>query len=317
MFPRTPSIWSQDDPLSQVIQAPQSETEQDKIARLQREAEAKRVSEQIDEEIRQDREKLKRSKGDVKVKNPSPATNHDSSQRCAAPASRSGRVGQVHLAETVQVDVQAPGFGERAHIVERYWPHFSACRTVITLVLLAVVYLNIACSIKHIFASLEAWDDAEGPTNRSRSPDSKLSTDDAIDKDQSSPKSQTSNNSKYSTPEGYQIANLRLRLSPLVAAESQLADFLSGGIVASSSGRTTLVVRSGWQTIRNGQKARRPRTTSNNPSEKSVDSSAHPLLEEVANMLDACKDDIQSLWEHPTVKAYIAKRRLKLEAWAT
>jgi guanine nucleotide-binding protein alpha-1 subunit len=64
---RTPSIYSQDDPLTEAIKPPESETEAERRARLEREAEAKRISEQIDEELRVERENLKRKRGDVKV----------------------------------------------------------------------------------------------------------------------------------------------------------------------------------------------------------------------------------------------------------
>jgi guanine nucleotide-binding protein subunit alpha len=68
---RTPSIYSVDsavDPISQVMRASHaSETPEERKARLEAEAEAKRVSEQIDEELRLEREKLRRSRGDVKV----------------------------------------------------------------------------------------------------------------------------------------------------------------------------------------------------------------------------------------------------------
>lgn len=64
---RTSSIRSQDDPLSIALRPPPTESETDRQIRLQQEAEARRVSEQIDEELRVEREKLKRSKSDVKV----------------------------------------------------------------------------------------------------------------------------------------------------------------------------------------------------------------------------------------------------------
>lgn len=65
---RTPSIYSQDDPLSSVLKPPPSETDVERKARLQGEAEAKRISEKIDEDLRLERERLRRSKGDVKVR---------------------------------------------------------------------------------------------------------------------------------------------------------------------------------------------------------------------------------------------------------
>jgi guanine nucleotide-binding protein subunit alpha len=64
---RTPSIYSQDDPFSEALKPPATETEAERIARLAAEAEAKRVSEKIDEDLREERERLRRKKGDVKV----------------------------------------------------------------------------------------------------------------------------------------------------------------------------------------------------------------------------------------------------------
>jgi guanine nucleotide-binding protein alpha-1 subunit len=66
---RPPSIMGgSDDPFSQVLRPPEFETEGEKHIRLEREMEAKRVSDLIDEEIRRDRERLRRSKEDVKVR---------------------------------------------------------------------------------------------------------------------------------------------------------------------------------------------------------------------------------------------------------
>lgn len=70
---RTPSVYSQDDPISQALKPPSTETEAEKKYRIERETEAKRISEQIDEDLRLERERLKRSKGDVKVSSCSPA----------------------------------------------------------------------------------------------------------------------------------------------------------------------------------------------------------------------------------------------------
>ncbi|KAH0833062.1 hypothetical protein J3R83DRAFT_12053 [Lanmaoa asiatica] len=64
---RTSSIRSQDDPLSIALRPPPTESEADRQVRLRQEAEARRISEQIDEELRIEREKLKKSKSDVKV----------------------------------------------------------------------------------------------------------------------------------------------------------------------------------------------------------------------------------------------------------
>lgn len=64
---RTPSLYSQDDPISAALKPSPTETEAERSARLIREADAKRISEQIDEDLRLERERLRKRKGDVKV----------------------------------------------------------------------------------------------------------------------------------------------------------------------------------------------------------------------------------------------------------
>jgi len=64
---RPPSVYSQDDPLSSAIRPPDAETELERRARLQREAEAKRISDVIDEQIKVDRRIFEKSKQDVRV----------------------------------------------------------------------------------------------------------------------------------------------------------------------------------------------------------------------------------------------------------
>jgi hypothetical protein len=68
---RTPSINSAHselgDPLSAHLRPPPGESEHDRQLRLQQEAEAKRISDSIDEELRQDAKRLQKRKQDVKV----------------------------------------------------------------------------------------------------------------------------------------------------------------------------------------------------------------------------------------------------------
>lgn len=64
---RTPSVYSADDPLAAALKVDPNETPMERELRLQAENAAKSTSERIDEELRQERERLKRSKGDVKV----------------------------------------------------------------------------------------------------------------------------------------------------------------------------------------------------------------------------------------------------------
>ena len=130
-----------------------------------------------------------------------------------------------------------------------------------------------------------------------------------------------------STP---QLANLRLRLSPLVSVEEALAKRLNGGV---TSGTGEVFVRSGWQvrTVENGglAKARRPKRSAGHgqgpPSNSGPSLIAtttgvmleeDPLLDDVSAMLDGSKEDIKALWEYPAVVALIAKRKLKLDEWS-
>ena len=64
---RPPSILG-DDPFSHAFKPPAYESDYEKHARLEREIEAKRISDRIDDEIRKDKERFKRSKQDVKVR---------------------------------------------------------------------------------------------------------------------------------------------------------------------------------------------------------------------------------------------------------
>jgi len=63
---RPPSILG-DDPFAHALKPPAHELDYEKHARLEREIEAKRISDRIDDEIRRDKERFKRSKQDVKV----------------------------------------------------------------------------------------------------------------------------------------------------------------------------------------------------------------------------------------------------------
>lgn len=64
---RPPSVSGADDPFTAAMRPPAFESDAERHARLEQEAEAKRVSDLIDEEIRRDKERFKRSKQDVKV----------------------------------------------------------------------------------------------------------------------------------------------------------------------------------------------------------------------------------------------------------
>jgi hypothetical protein len=117
---RTPSIYSQDDPLSAVLKPSPTETEAERSARLVREADAKRISEQIDEDLRLEREKLKRRKGDVKVCHVLLHIGRIYLQLLLiiAVTARSSGKRQIDSSETIPADVQAQHHRSGAHLLE-------------------------------------------------------------------------------------------------------------------------------------------------------------------------------------------------------
>lgn len=64
---KPPSIHSLDDPLSAILRPSPTESEQDRRERLRREADAKKISDRIDEELNLEKERYKKKKQDVKV----------------------------------------------------------------------------------------------------------------------------------------------------------------------------------------------------------------------------------------------------------
>lgn len=213
----------------------------------------------------------------------------------------------------------------------------------------AVVYFNVVHSLKQILNTLEQWDDVLDDDNGDIvdiiSTTSSRPNGNGI-ADQPSPStslleptgtmngspgslahseapSSSTNGSSSKDAGAVQIANLRRRLSPLMAAESQLADRLSGGITVSGSGKGGVYVRSGWQartieTALTKMKTKRPSTSNEKKPRlsESLDAPADPMVQEIGRMLEACEEDIHELWNHPTVKGMISKRRLKLDEWS-
>ncbi|KAG9315015.1 guanine nucleotide binding protein, alpha subunit [Chiua virens] len=320
---RTSSIRSQDDPLSIALRPPPTESDSDRQVRLQREAEARRVSEQIDEELRIERERLKKSKSDVKV---DCSSYRFISEELTSSIHKLLLLGQAESGKsTLQKQFQLMYSPASLESERMSW------RT--------VVYFNVVRSIQKILVTLEVWDDVDdGSDSQSMLERQELGQDD-------SPISGASRasfvgldvgvvsanadplGSAPSSPTKSTISDLRHRLLSLVNLEPQLGDRLSGGIPLSGSGKGDIYVRSGWQarTIHTGQKligrrSKRPETVS---AELAIERpgtamSTNPdaLVDEVAAMLEQSREDIMTLWEHPIVRALISKRKLKLDEWS-
>src|SRR6266478_721444 len=196
-----------------------------------------------------------------------------------------------------------------------------------------VIYFNVARSVKRILESLDSHGDTfdgdipDSPPRESVA--SKKTLEDLLREDPaegSSPKTSRSYTSPVPallTETQKQIATLRLRLSPLVAAENTLADRLSGGVRVSGSGRDSVFVRHGWQlrsAARNSFLAGRSRGSSGTPVTPVMESgnnvNVSEVVEEVGRILDASREDIKALWRSDVVQKMIKRRRLRLEEWA-
>ncbi|KAI0649357.1 G-protein alpha subunit [Trametes meyenii] len=305
--PSVNSIGADGDPFSALLRPPASETEHERIARLQREADAKRISDTIDEEIKADKERMRKSRQDIRLLLLGQAES-----------------GKSTLQKQFQLLYNPAGLDD-----ERLsWR--------------AVVYFNIARPISRILEALDAYGDAEDDDDlnsdgtfgtldiraASGMPVASTSSDFAVDEKSLSP-------SQLSLEK--QINSFRARLSPLLAAETSLADRLSGGIDVSGSGKGSVFVRSGWQSRSIGLSFGRGRDRSNSGGRFSlsgraslenrkgnemelqarrVDPQEDKLVQEVASILSTCQRDIKELWELPAVKKLRDRRRLKLEEWA-
>lgn len=300
--PRPPSVHSTTtdaDPFTAFLRPPTSETEHERVDRLQREADAKRISDTIDEEIKADRERMRKSKQDIRLLLLGQAES-----------------GKSTLQKQFQL-LYTPGALDAERLSWR-----------------SVIYFNIARPIRRIIDALETTPEGDDDDDFSEVgfgvpaalPRLPSTEDDAS----LSPSAQSSLDK--------QVALLRTRLSPLLAAEAQLADRLSGGINVSGSGKGSVFVRTGWQSRslglpfgrgrdRTGSAGRFSFTGGRNSIDngradevelhtRQSDSEEDKLILEIASVLSSCEADIRELWEMPAVKRLRERRRLKLEEWA-
>ncbi|KAH7342104.1 guanine nucleotide binding protein, alpha subunit [Rhizoctonia solani] len=167
-----------------------------------------------------------------------------------------------------------------------------------------VVFLNI---IKSLRAVCEAHDFEYGPSNNAPStfdPWSSVYTPPA------SPKGSIGRDN---------IATIKLHLAPLLGLESTLAQRIGAGF--NVGGRTEFCVRRGWQDNslfsrpNSGKKKGRSRSGSVD-GDKAIGNGKAPesdLHLDVQMVLADCRQDIQALWSHPSLKVLMQRRRLRLE----
>lgn len=206
-----------------------------------------------------------------------------------------------------------------------------------------VVYYNIARPVRRILDALDAFtegddDDASGEEAITGTPETtgRLASSSSHFERSSIEASSSFRAPSVKSDSDAQLASLRSRLAPLVAAESSLADHLSDGVSVSGSGKGNVFVRSGWQArsfipfgkskSRGDHNARPSFTGKRNSSDTgpsraskrdSIKSQEHDsFIADVGAIVDATKEDVKELWDHPAVKKLRDKRKLRLEEWA-
>ncbi|KAI0267725.1 G-alpha-domain-containing protein [Gloeopeniophorella convolvens] len=288
---RPPSVYSQDDPLAFALRPPDAETDIERRSRVQREADAKRINDIIDEQLKTDRRNYERSRQDVRLL----------------------LLGQAESGKsTLQKQFQLMYSPDSLDQERASW------RT--------VVYFNIARSVKRILEVLETHGDIyddDGPDradNLGYEAGSSKRTVDEFRYDNTGDQPFHQYPSPAVTETQKQVATLRLRLSPLVSAEGALADRLSGGVRVSGSGKGSVYVRNGWQSrsVGRGSTSTRSRSgtiTAYTPSEDGLHQHFE-IVEEVGRILDASKEDVKTLWASDVVQKMIKRRKLRLEEWA-
>ncbi|PIL28042.1 hypothetical protein GSI_09893 [Ganoderma sinense ZZ0214-1] len=117
-----------------------------------------------------------------------------------------------------------------------------------------------------------------------------------------------------------ELGLLRNKLLPLVASEDALASELSGGIHV-AGGRTGVYVRSGWQALTGGGGRSWPladgfTTQQGTGGIGGKGGAGSAVTNIVAKTLAAVMDEVEMLWWHPGVQGLLKGNKLRLEEYA-
>ena len=272
-------VYGADDPLAFAIRPPSNETPEQRQVRLENEQKAKEISDRIDRELLAEREALKKKKGsgaEVKLLLLGTSAAHWNHRELI----NGFTSGQSESGKsTLQKQFQMIYAPQSLQDERLSWR--------------PVVFLNVVKSIKTIINALDYEDDGEmsdlgySPTHVRRH------ADDAAE-----------------------LANLRLRLLPLLILEDQLSGNLAGA--SHITVNHAPVVRSGWQSLMRSKTLKNKGSAGsgelkNKNSEEGDPSGCTTADGSTVRMLMASQGDVQLLWSHPCVKSMIKRRKLRLE----
>src|SRR6202011_2943780 len=105
--------------------------------------------------------------------------------------------------------------------------------------------------------------------------------------------------------------DLRTRLLPLIAIEDTLAANLNGG-VSIAGRRTGVYVRSGWQTLITPIRGY-PLPDLRKPSFDTKTTALASVTDLVARTLAGLVQEIEILWQHPTIRELLQLNKLRLD----
>ncbi|KAI0646015.1 G-protein alpha subunit [Trametes meyenii] len=173
-----------------------------------------------------------------------------------------------------------------------------------------IVYFNILKAVRMILDELD-WQYGLGASGRDPLPAPSLLPSTST----TSGSGSGSGSSTRSLPNPVwlsELAAVRNKLLPLVASEDALAAELSGGVTV-AGGRTGVYVRHGWQALISGGGRAWPLAehyrTAMTPRQSAVTNI-------VAKTLAASQGEVELLWWHPGVQSLLKGNKLRLEEYA-
>ncbi|KAG8213278.1 guanine nucleotide binding protein, alpha subunit [Butyriboletus roseoflavus] len=279
---RTPSIRSQDDPLSIALRPPATESETDRQVRLQQEAEARRISEQIDEELRIEREKLRKSKSDVKLRSRASASPGELSYTSTSSVLSKKSSLPSEAWDDIDDGSDSHSTLERQELSQDDPLLVGTSRT---------SFVGSAIGAPSL--------DAELPSPTVSNP-TKYSISDLRRRLLS-------------------LVNTEPQLADRLSGGVSVSGSGKGEVFV-RSGWQARTIHAGQKLM--GRRSKRAETESaeltiERPgTATSTDVSADTLADNVATLLDQSREDITTLWEHPVVRALISRRKLKLDEWS-
>ncbi|KAG6884401.1 hypothetical protein C0993_011489 [Termitomyces sp. T159_Od127] len=277
---------SENDPFAIFVTPPANETPAEKSARERREAEEKRVSDRIDEELKADKAAMKRQRAVVKVL----------------------LLGQAESGKSTTLKNFRMKYARAAWKAERLsWR--------------AVIQLNLIRSIITIVEALQAEMDDEPVRLHSR-PLLATPEPDAAPLCESTDSESPDLDMDTWAAEPIQLTEthelLKRRLGPLRRVETDLKRLLGagteevagggGGVLGEDAvGQTREFGVRGWKHVFEGPLAALSGSSKHNSRDKSG------AVDDATEVIAECRQDISALWVDPAVKAVLKKRRIRLE----